>query len=274
MIKYPKIGQFRNVVKSVRDRAKFKGLDDDGNATFYPDHEIEYPVIEFTGTVKLHGTNASVAYNDESGYWAQARNRTITIDNDNAGFAFFVESLGKETLDKMFSGVVGQVDTSENTVIIYGEYCGGNIQKGVAINGLDKMFVIFGVKVRPHDSDKPSHWLKVEECGLDNEFHPNIHHITKFGTWTKTIDFGDPAAVQNELVDITLQVEKECPAGKYFGRVAGEDNTTGEGIVWSATTIEVKMYNGEAIINGKKASKELSNELCEKLDDGNYFFTV
>ena len=26
---------------------------------------------------------------------------------------------------------------------IYGEWCGGNIQKGVAINGLNKMFVIF-----------------------------------------------------------------------------------------------------------------------------------
>lgn len=277
MIKYPSIGQFRNVVKTVRDRAKYKGADENGNAVYFLDHEVEYPVIEFTGTVKLHGTNASIAYNDEAGYWPQARNRMITVDSDNAGFAFFVESLGLDTLNEMFSGIVSQVDTSENTVLIYGEWCGGNIQKGVALNGLDKMFVMFGVKVTPHDTEIESYWLKMEDCDLERDFNPRVHDIRKFGTWTKTIDFSDPSAVQNDLVDLTLEVEKECPAGKFFGRVMDEDNTTGEGIVWSAYVSD-RNGNNSALrfkVKGEKHSTSKVKKLVtvdpEKMKNINEF---
>jgi hypothetical protein len=70
------IGQYRNVVKSVCDRAGFAGLDDNGKAIYDP--SIKKPVLTFKGSVKLHGTFSSVCYNEISGVWYQSKNEVIT----------------------------------------------------------------------------------------------------------------------------------------------------------------------------------------------------
>lgn len=88
-ISYPKIVQFRNIITDINNRIAYVGKDENGDAIF--DRSIEKPVLTFKGTVKLHGTNAGVSYNTESGLWAQSRNGIITTENDNAGFARFVE---------------------------------------------------------------------------------------------------------------------------------------------------------------------------------------
>lgn len=61
-----------------------------------------------------------------------------------------------------------------------------------------------------------------------NDVENRIFNVKDFPTWTKIIDFSDPSTVQNDLVNLTLEVENECPVGKYFGI-----NGVGEGIVWS-----------------------------------------
>ena len=58
----------------------------------------EKPTLTFNGTIKLHGTCASICYNDYN-MWVQSRKQIITPLKDNAGFAFFVES--KEEKDKL-----------------------------------------------------------------------------------------------------------------------------------------------------------------------------
>ena len=55
---FEKIGQFRDVIRCVRDQHDFQGLDENGKAIM--NHETPYPTITFTGTVKLHGTNSGV----------------------------------------------------------------------------------------------------------------------------------------------------------------------------------------------------------------------
>lgn len=45
-IKYPSIEQLRNVVKKVKTRSEYL--------------QVKYPVVEFNGTVKLHGTNGGI----------------------------------------------------------------------------------------------------------------------------------------------------------------------------------------------------------------------
>lgn len=83
---------------------------------------------------KLHGTNAAIGVFEE-GVTAQSRNRLLTIHNDNAGFANFVE-----TLDINNRSTLGDL-------IFFGEWCGGNVQKGgdAICQVSDKYFVIFGV---------------------------------------------------------------------------------------------------------------------------------
>lgn len=85
-INYPKVQQFRNIVSTIRRGSSFDDLDNDGNPIY--NENRQKPILTFTGTVKLHGTNASVCYNQKEGFWAQSRSRIITSESDNAGFAF------------------------------------------------------------------------------------------------------------------------------------------------------------------------------------------
>ena len=231
MIKYPSIEQFRNIVSNILRHFNFVGLDESGEAIY--DQTLQKPTITFKGTVKLHGTNAGVSFN-EGGYWVQSRENIITPERDNAGFAFFVESK-KEVFKKFVEQINGLnlFNLSNNTVTIYGEYCGGNIQKGVGICNLPKSFFIFGVKVTPHTNSeeelkgKPAYWIPSHYLSSPDD---NIYNIEDFPTFSIDIDFNMPQLVQNQLSELTLAVEEECPVAKAFGF----PNTIGEGIVWSA----------------------------------------
>jgi hypothetical protein len=76
MISYPSTPQFREVVANINRRYNFTGLDENGDAIYDP--SIKKPIMKFIGTVKLHGTSASVIYNDISGLWVQSRSNIIT----------------------------------------------------------------------------------------------------------------------------------------------------------------------------------------------------
>ena len=231
MIKFPSIEQFRNIVSNILRHFNFVGLDESGEAIY--DQTLQKPTITFKGTVKLHGTNAGVSFN-EGGYWVQSRENIITPEKDNAGFAFFVESK-KEVFKKFVDQINGLsfFNLSKNTVTIYGEWCGGNIQKGVGICNLPKSFFIFGVKVTPHTNseeelkEKPAFWIPSHYLSSPDD---NIYNIEDFPTFSIDIDFNMPQLVQNDLSELTLAVEEECPVAKAFGF----PNTIGEGIVWSA----------------------------------------
>lgn len=111
--------------------------------------------------------------------------------------------------------------SKETSYWIYGEWCGGNIQKGVALNQLPKMFVIFAIR----ENDK---WLDMRELAHICWPSASIWNSMQFPHWEMDIDFNQPELAQNELVKLTEAVEAECPAGKHFG-VSG----IGEGVVWT-----------------------------------------
>ena len=264
MIKFPSIEQFRTIVSNVNRHFNFIGLDDNGDAIY--DQTLPKPVITFKGTVKLHGTNAGVSFNNIGGLWAQSRENIITVEKDNAGFAFFVES-NKEIFEQMANDIahVYGLNLDNNTVTIYGEWCGGNIQKGVGICNLPKSFFIFGVKITPHTETEeelkanPAYWV-------NSDFLKNndvkIYNIEDFKTYSIDIDFNMPQLVQNDLSDLTIKVEEECPVAKEFGFEG-----IGEGIVWTA---EFKDNVYRFKVKGEKHSsskvKTLANVNVEKLE--------
>lgn len=212
-IKFPSIEQFRHVIKDVSQTAKH--------------HEVEKPTIQFNGSVKLHGTNAGVSFY-QGQIFAQSRSRIITVEDDNAGFAKFVAE-NKNDFMTMFNQIGFAKDNQVYT--IFGEWCGGNIQKGVALNQLDKMFVIFGIVVTYDTPDKNGNtiqkWLSLDSVKIP--LNDSIHAITKSPTYTVNVDFNRPELAQDAFYNLTMEVEKECPFCKTFG-VSG----IGEGIVWTA----------------------------------------
>jgi hypothetical protein len=225
MIKFPKIGQFRNTIKNVEESCKVFEKNENGE---YILKEIKpLPTLRFKGTVKLHGTNAGVTYDKNSKeLYAQSRENVISIEKDNAGFAFFVESK-----KDVISNIISKVDSKDaDYITVFGEWCGGNIQKNVAICELEKMFVIFGVKLSYDDEERGNVYLKDEDFKVYSSENDRIFNILDFKTFEKEIDFSNPKLIQNELVEITNEVENECPVGKHFG-VKG----IGEGIIWKFT---------------------------------------
>lgn len=211
MKKYNSIEQFRNVIRKVKENHDYQGKDDEGNAIYT--HLSDYPILRFKGTVKIHGTNAAVVkYKSDERIEFQSRERVLSLEQDNANFMLAMSNLNWHKLLRRF--------VFTDYIAVYGEWSGGNIQKGVAINGLPKMFIIFGIKI-------DDVWLD-----LPTDFHfntDNIYNILQFPTYEMDIDFNNPELSQNKLIDLTIAVEDECPVGKYFG-VSG----IGEGIVWTS----------------------------------------
>ena len=158
------------------------------------------------------------------------------------------------------------IDMHENTVTIYGEWCGGNIQKGVGITNLTKSFFIFGVKVTPHTTTEeelkvnPAYWVDYSDLRAPEV---NIYNIDDYQTWEMDIDFNMPQLVQNQLSELTIAVEDECPVAKAFGF-----SGIGEGIVWS-TTLNGNVHRFK--VKGEKHSsskvKTLAAVDVEKLEN-------
>jgi hypothetical protein len=149
MKKFPSIGQMKDVIRTVRERHDYQGRDEN-DAPIYR-HVSNYPTIKFKGTVKLHGTNAAIVKYANGDMNFQSRERILTMNEDNANF---MSTMSSKELNFLFDGFV-----YNDYVAIYGEWCGGNIQKNVALNALEKMFVIFDAFL--NNDKKTKNFLKV-----------------------------------------------------------------------------------------------------------------
>ncbi len=226
MHKFPSIEQFRSVIREVDHRTRYIGFDEETGEHKFNEGQVEMPTLEFRGSVKLHGTNAAIIYTwnplkFDYEFHAQSRKNIITPVKDNAGFAAFAHTRNTELLLAKVMKSVGNLGYTPEVVKVFGEWCGGNIQKGVALNGLDKMFVIFAVKV-----DKT--WLTEDQLKDVKNHDEKIFNILDYPTYRMSIDFNKPQESVNKMVDLTIAVEEECPVGKAFG-----SEGIGEGIVWS-----------------------------------------
>ncbi len=218
MQKFPSVDQFRHAVRAVRD----------SNAFFYAQPSI----IDFVGTVKLHGTNAGVTWEPGKPLTYQSRNRVLAVGDDNAGFAAHMSQPRSDFWLRLAIANIALCNGIEpgHTVQVFGEWCGEGIQKGIAISALPKMYVIFA-------ACSGGRWLDISQ--MDDSYRDgSICSIYHFPTFRITIDFATPEIAQNEMVGMTLAVEAECPVGKAFG-VSG----IGEGIVWRPASYDETIGN-------------------------------
>lgn len=211
------IESLRHLVESVNKHCEYNSL------------EVK-PTVKFRGTVKLHGSNGGVRVTPDA-VVAQGRNRELSIQSDNFGFAHFVA--GREG---HFRFLADQCNGEGDTATIYGEWCGQGIQKGVAVASLPKMFVVFAIHDHAADSWVDIHALNLDAPVLDSLNADNIYLITQAPVFELEIDFNNPLPAAEEISRLTLQVEEVCPFGKLLG-VEG----TGEGIVWNSHNYPVHL---------------------------------
>jgi hypothetical protein len=256
LIKFPSIDQFATVATNINRHFNFVGLDENGDAIY--DKTLQKPKLNFKGRVKLHGTNAGECYNEPGGIWSQSKENIITVEKDNAGFAFFAETK-KAIFQNLMAEVMikNNLDMNENTVSIYGEWCGSNIQSTVGLTNLEKSFFIFGVKISPFDENEVAYW--VDHSYLRSPEN-KIYNIDDYETFEIEIDFNVPQLSQNKLNELALQVEAECPVAKAFGY----PNTIGEGIVWS-TELNGVVYRFK--VKGDKHAGKSKVKTLKVVDD-------
>lgn len=247
MKKFPSLNQFRNIIRDVKTQHDYKGKDEQGNPIYL--HDSPYPTLKFQGTVKAHGTNASIVkYKDRIEF--QSRERVISVGSDNMGFA--TNYYGKD-LSSLFDRF-----EFNDYVVIYGEWCCGNIQKGVALTQIpEKKFIIFKVKV-------DDVWVDFDETLKDESL--SIYNILQFPTYEIDIDFNSPELSQNKLIEMTLAVEEECPIGKYFG-VSG----VGEGLVLTAIDRPYLIFKSKGEKHSVSKVKKLNSVDVEQIEDINKF---
>jgi hypothetical protein len=211
MKEFSSIESFRHLIKSVR-------------ATFGRAGK-PLPTLKYTGTVKIHGTNAGVRVTDTR-IQPQKRSTIVDIGSDNYGFAAFCE--GRKNLFSTLAMLIYGIDNLKNghDITIFGEWAGTGIQKKVAVSNLDKHFIIFNAwKTREGYISIDEITKNIKNINQFNEF--GIYFINQVPTYTVNVDFADPEKVLAELDEYTLAVEKECPWGTFRGTTG-----VGEGIVW------------------------------------------
>ena len=245
---FPKIQQFRNIIENVKLRTWLAGKDENDEPIY--DETKPLPVWDFTGTVKLHGTNASIKLVDGE-LKCYSRNRELSILSDNYGFAMFVHA-NRDTCAKLLQSL-----PSESQV--YGEWCGRGINSGCGIQQLDRMFVIFDVSVGPAGGRT---WLSNAEIARLSDSDARIFNIYDFTTYNVTVDFGNPGVAADTMSKLTDDVENNCPVGAHFN-ITPEN--IGEGIVWKCsqpnTRIWFKTKGEKHKITKTKAKIELSPEV-------------
>ena len=219
MIKFPSIDQYRQAIKNVQSWSKY--------------HNIPTPSLVVEGTVKIHGTNAGLVRAVGGGkIVAQSRERVLSVESDNAGFALWADA-NATFLHVLFDEIERVTKPTSGFVQVFGEWAGGNIQKGVGVNGLPKFLVVFGIRIS--EDAEPQIWepREVFEEVFGSWTHPDVYHKYQFKTWELTIDFDNPALVQNEMVELTNHVEADCPVARFFKPDAEPNSLVGEGIVWT-----------------------------------------
>ena len=241
-LKYPSIDQFRNYLRNLNYWKDILALQPE---------ELRHQLNKITlhGTVKIHGTNACVGYDvKKDKLFFQSRNNIIAVGNDNAGFAQYAtdnENFYKNAIKEVIS--IYQDECCEpyelDNVYIYGEWAGQGIQKGIALSAVERFFSPFQVAFVKDDVivnclDFGTGFYESENKIKEILFNEKVRcfPVTVFPTYCVELNMDNISDVQQQIVNLTLKIEDECPVGKYFGV-----NGIGEGVIFTSINA-IKFY--------------------------------
>ncbi len=153
--------------------------------------------LTYCAKVKLHGTNAGVRITSSGNVAAQKRTQIISPEADNAGFAAWV---AENT--SYFSQLKG-----DSHLTIFGEWCGSNIQKGVAISQLErKVFAVFAIQYGGAGKEIAKLEIRPDVIRKKLPEHEDIFVLPYYGE-PVALNFGDGQQLQAAATQINQMVE-------------------------------------------------------------------
>jgi hypothetical protein len=181
---YSKTPSFDSVYRTVQHKCRYVGHDENAEPIY--DNNITLPTIPFIGTVKLHGTNSAIGFDlINRQHWFQSRNNVI-----KEGHFGFTTSIHDDEINACFNFLDYIKRPDDNKAIIYGEWAGSGIQKGVAISSLPKRFYVFAIKIIR--SDDTFYYLDLKKWRSYFPETDNIKLIFHSKTFNIPIDFNNP----------------------------------------------------------------------------------
>ncbi|KAF7316858.1 Glycoside hydrolase family 5 protein [Mycena chlorophos] len=184
----------------------------------------------FFGTVKLHGTNATVVFRNSDKRTAQIQSRSWIIQSTKKDNCGTYALLSKAPLHQLVDAILAKRGKGDafDEVYICGEVAGKGVQKGVAITQIERFFAIFNIRV-------DGTWLDMRDFKDIALPEHRIFNVAQYKTYQVDIDFtASTAEVYALMQKYTMEVCEECPFGSAFVDAAGKKiSGTGEGIVWT-----------------------------------------
>lgn len=174
------------------------------------------PRVDYRAKVKLHGTNCALQLSGE-GVFAQSRTALLSPQADYKGFAAWAQAHE------------GYFSALPPGLVIYGEWCGPGVEKGMAISQLPgKIFAVFAV--RGEDSTVVSEPDQIRAL-LPLAGAPEALHVLPWEGAAFTLAFDDEASLEQVALDLNervVAIEHEDPWVKRQFGLSG----LGEGLVF------------------------------------------
>jgi len=179
--------------------------------------------LQYKAKVKLHGTNSAVRLANGK-ITAQSRVNDINSARDNFGFAAWVDD-NKQTFINLSKNI------SENsTIVIHGEWCGSNIQKGVALSQIkNKILAVFAIQIITETSNS----LIIEPFQLSNILKSELFYILPWYENGKIYNLsilGEPEQLSQQIDELNKDVDIVENCDPWVKSVFGIDGI-GEGLV-------------------------------------------
>ncbi|KAF7330554.1 Glycoside hydrolase family 5 protein [Mycena venus] len=169
----------------------------------------------FFGTVKLHGTNATVVFKNGNKRHAQIQSRSWIIEDTKKDNCGTYALLSKAPLSSLIDQILA--------------VAGKGVQKGVAITALDRFFAIFNIRI-------DGRWVDMRQykgCSLPEHRIYNLAQYKNIRSRNRLSGTNDSGSRFNVSIH-RGGVCEECPFGAAFVDGAGNRVTGGgEGIVWT-----------------------------------------
>lgn len=189
----------------------------------------------YLGTVKLHGTNATIVFANSDAYAPQFQSRSRVIDSktDNCGTVAHLSRAPLHELVAQILAIHGAATFSE--LIVAGEMAGKGIQKGVAIAHVPRFFAIFNIRI-------DGAWVDMRRYKSVALHQHRVFNVAAWPTFEINItpDDADACAAAQERIDqLTNDVVRACPVGAVLAdeaqpvKVGQSIVWAGEGIVWT-----------------------------------------
>ncbi len=191
------------------------------------------PQVAYRAKVKLDGTNAGVQIlrmqgaEDEVSVVAQSRTRLLSVEQDNYGFARWVDARRDG-----FAALAQDVATGEDRslVTVFGEWVGPGVQRGVAVSKIpEKCFVVFAIQFG--DPMRDAATLEVEPAAIEARVGAiDGVHVLPWVDLSVSLDFADPVALAAGAERINALVSDVEQCDPWVKGVFGIEGV-GEGVV-------------------------------------------